>query len=136
MFGAAFATILDDDASVFSIAVEPASQPEGSNLDAPNFFEFTVSRTNPDNSSSVDIDYITGTGITAADFFNNELPQNETLFFETGQSQTVIGIDIADDEIFESDETFTAQLSNPTNFASIDPIADMVTATILNDEFP
>ncbi|NBC33452.1 MAG: hypothetical protein GVY13_12320 [Alphaproteobacteria bacterium] len=133
MFGVSSATILDDDASVFSIEVDPASQFEGNN-DVTNFFEFTISRTNPGNAASVDLSFTFGPDVNAGDFDTNELPTDETLNFQVGQSEIVIGIDIAADAEIESNEEFSASLSNPTNFATVDPFADMATATIVNDD--
>lgn len=134
MLGVSSATILDDDASVFSIDVEPASQDEGTGLDFPNSFDFTISRTNPNNAASVNLSFIFGEDVDGADFSDEELPAGQTLNFENGQSETVISVEIDADGGFELNEEFSAVLSNPTNLATLDPMASTATATIVNDD--
>lgn len=56
-----------------------------------------------------------------------------TITFTPGISERFIQIDIIDDEIFEEDESFFIQLSNPTN-GSVLGSSNIATVKILDDD--
>lgn len=84
-----------------------------------------------DFSGHVSVDYQTqdGSAEAGADYIS----QNGTITFTPGISERFINIDIIDDDIFEEDESFYIQLSNPTNGALLGP-ASLCTVMILDDD--
>ena len=89
----------------------------------------TVSRTNG-RSGSVSVDYSTVAGsASTADF----TPISGTLTFEDGESEQSITVQLTNDDIEESLESFEVQLSDPTNGASIGS-EDSATVTIVDDD--
>lgn len=84
-----------------------------------------------DFSSHVSVDYRTedGSAEAGADY----IAQNGTITFTPGINERFIKIDIIDDDVFEQDEAFYIQLSNPTNGAILGP-GKVATIMILDDD--
>ena len=77
---------------------------------------FTVTR-GGDTSVAVDVDYTTANGGASSglDF----TPNSGTLSFASGETEKTVTVDVLDDAVFEIDETFFVNLSNPTGGATI-----------------
>ena len=77
---------------------------------------FTVTR-GGDTSGAVDVDYTTADGGASSglDFTAN----SGTLSFAAGETVKTVTVDVLDDAVFEIDETFFVNLSNPTGGATI-----------------
>ena len=118
-------TIRDNDEAALSIG--DASGFEG------NSINFTVTLS-PQSAQTVTVLY-TITGATAqqgSDY--TAAPATATLTFASGEEQKTISVPLRDDDISESEETFTVTLSNPQN-AVLDQNRDTATGTIGdNDE--
>ena len=120
-------TILNDDFP--SLSVNDVSVTEG-NSGTTNA-TFTVSLSTP-AVQPVSVQYATADGTaTVAD--NDYTARTGTLNFVVGQSSETITVPVAGDTKVELDETFTFNLSNPTN-ATI--ARAQATGTIRNDDLP
>lgn len=84
-----------------------------------------------DFSGHVSVDYLTVDG--SAEQGMDYVAQSGTITFTPGISERFIQIDIIDDEIFEEDESFFIQLSNPTN-GSVLGSSNIATVKILDDD--
>src|SRR5262249_20446176 len=91
---------------------------------------FTVQLSAP-SRETVTVDYATadGSAIAGSDYQS----ASGTLTFDPGQTSQTITVLVNGDTIFEKNETFTVNLSNPVN-ANID--RGTGTGTILNDDAP
>ncbi|NIM58861.1 MAG: hypothetical protein GTO16_07965, partial [Candidatus Aminicenantes bacterium] len=91
---------------------------------------FTMSLSNP-SSFPVTVNYSTadGTAIAGEDYTAN----SGTLTFNPGETANTVSIPIIDDLIYEGDEAFYLNLSNPANATIID---GQGIGTILNDDLP
>lgn len=85
-----------------------------------------------DFSGHVSCDYCTEDG--SAEAGSDYIAQSGTILFTPGISERFIKIDIIDDDVFEQDEAFYVQLSNPTNGAILGG-ARMCTVMILDDDY-
>ena len=102
--------------------------------------DFTV-RLNAAALEEVTIDVFTQDGdatshanVTASSFGKDFEAKSETLIFAVGEQQKTFTVDIADDFIYERNETFTVQISNPPQYLSL---ADgTAVGTITDDEEP
>ena len=125
--GTATGTINNDDpAPVFAIA--SASATEG------NAIAFTITRTG-DAQATQSVTVSTSIGatdnvISASDF----TAKTETLSFAQGETTKTFSVQTTQDTLFESNETFTATLSAPTNGATISTTNGTATGTINNDD--
>lgn len=78
----------------------------------------------------VSVDYATVPGTASADDFEMT---SGTVAFAPGSRTAQIEVAVRDDQVDETDETFTLQLSNPTNAALA---VSTATGTIIDDENP
>jgi Ca2+-binding RTX toxin-like protein len=130
----ASSTILNDDMAVtptLSITTADTSKAEGNAGSTP--FSFTVTRSAGTGISSVNW-LLAGGGTNAADFAaGTPFGVNSTLTFAAGETSKTITVNVAGDTTQESDETFSVQLSSPTNALLGTSSA---TATLLDDDTP
>ncbi|MEY4906724.1 MAG: hypothetical protein RL260_442 [Pseudomonadota bacterium] len=130
----ASSTILNDDMAVtptLSITTADTSKAEGNAGSTP--FTFTVTRSAGTGTSSVNW-MLAGGGTNATDFAaGTPFGVNSTLTFAAGETSKTITLNVAGDTTQESDETFSVQLSSPTNALLGTSTA---TATILDDDTP
>jgi len=127
----AIGTILaDDPPGTVSIAATPTSQVEGNS--GVTAFEFTVTRTgNLADPATVDFDTVFpgGTGsATAADVTGTT---SGTVTFGATEAEATITINVVGDNVIESDEDFTVELSN---FSAGTIAQGSATKTISNDD--
>jgi len=118
------ATIIDDD-NPPDISIHSASTREDSSpliftawLTAPSSFPITVTYITTDNTAISPTDY-------------SGVPATELLFVPGQQTQT-LSFSVVDDNLYESNETFTLTLSNLMNGGLI--LTDTVIGTIIDDE--
>ena len=116
----------DESAPVFAIA--SASTTEGGAI------AFTVTRTG-DAQATQAVTVTTSIGatdnvISASDF----TAKTQTLSFAQGETTKTFSVQTTEDTLFESNETFTATLSTPTNGATISATNGSATGTINNDD--
>ncbi|MFK0735030.1 MAG: Calx-beta domain-containing protein, partial [Gloeotrichia echinulata HAB0833] len=124
--GTAKGTITNDDpAPIFAIA--SSSAVEG------NAIAFTITRTGDAQADqTVNVSTAINTGDTAS---NTDLTtKTETITFKQGETQKTFTVQTTQDALFESDETFSVSLSNPTNGAIIDSTKGTAKGTITNDD--
>lgn len=122
-------TILSDDfrptISIDDTALLPVLEGNTGNTSA----RFTVRLSNP-STEAITVNYITRNGTAnEADYTAVITPQ--TLTFAPGQTEQIINLQVIGDTRFEPDETFTIELSNPTNAQLA---RSSTTATIRNDD--
>ena len=93
---------------------------------------FTVSLDSP-SSRRITVDYSTsdGTAIAGEDY----VASFGTITFESGEISKTIEVAVTGDRVFEGDEAFTVELSNP-NFLLIDEESGIGTGTIANNDLP
>ncbi|QMV65535.1 Calx-beta domain-containing protein [Pseudomonas berkeleyensis] len=127
-------TILNDD-NQFAIRVVDSVLAEG-NGGATTVFRFTVTRSG-DTSSAASIDWsVAGSGAApadGADFVGGVLPTG-TLHFAAGETSKVLEIAVNGDDLGESDEQFTVQLSSSGGGSSVNPLQGSARATIQSDD--
>ncbi|MGE8505324.1 MAG: Calx-beta domain-containing protein [Pseudomonas sp.] len=127
-------TILNDD-NQFAIRVVDSVLAEG-NGGATTVFRFTVTRSG-DTSSAASIDWsVAGSGAApadGADFVGGVLPTG-TLYFAAGETSKVLEIAVNGDDLGESDEQFTVQLSSSGGGSSVNPLQGSARATIQSDD--
>ena len=124
--GTAKGTITNDDpAPIFAIA--SSSAVEG------NAIVFTITRTgDAQTDQTVTVSTAINTGDTASNI--DLTTKTETVTFKQGETQKTFTVATTQDALFESDETFSVSLSNPTNGAIIDPTKGTAKGTITNDD--
>ena len=94
---------------------------------------FTVTRSSPTGTSTVAFATAPGTAVGGAscpgtnDYINN----SGTLTFGVGVTTQSINVLVCRDAVFEANETFTVNLSSPTNATTVDATG---TGTITNDD--
>ena len=120
----------DDDRPRISIN-DPAEVNEG---DGTNTVTFTVTLSNA-SDLPVTVAYATanGTALAGSDY----VAQNGTLTFAPGQTTATITVTILDDAVYEGPESFSVELSSPTNAVILDgsgiaTIKDDGTGTIVD----
>jgi len=124
--GTATGTINNDDpAPIFAIA--SVSTTEG------GLVNFTVTRTG-DAQASQDVTVATSISSTDTTNLTDFTPKNETLTFAQGETTKIFSVQSTQDNIFESNETFTTRLSTATNGAVISNVNGFTTGTINNDD--
>jgi hypothetical protein len=106
------------------ISINDASRTEGKSLG----FQVTL---DSEGDMQVKVDYKTKNGSAKApgDYDN----RSGTLIFEQGQTSKTIAVATINDDLYEGDETFTIELSNPFNATIAD---DEGIGTILEDDVP
>ena len=116
----------DDPPPPPQVSIEDASAREGSGVMA-----FTV-RLGAASEQPVSMSWMSadGTATAAADY---AAVTDGTLTFAPGQTRQTIRVDVLDDRLDESDETFVVRLSNPVN-ARLDPHGSAATGTIVDDD--
>ncbi|GJN56188.1 Calx-beta domain-containing protein [Pseudomonas tohonis] len=127
-------TIVNDD-NQFAIRVVDSVLAEG-NGGATTIFRFTVTRSG-DTSSAANIDWsVAGSGSApadAADFVGGVLPGG-VLQFAAGETSKVLEVAVYGDDLGESDEQFTVQLSSSGGGSSVNPLQGSARATIQGDD--
>ena len=127
-------TIVNDD-NQFAIRVVDSVLAEG-NGGATTIFRFTVTRSG-DASSAANIDWsVAGSGSApadAADFVGGVLPGG-VLQFAAGETSKVLEVAVYGDDLGESDEQFTVQLSSSGGGSSVNPLQGSARATIQGDD--
>src|SRR5206468_1343316 len=118
-------TILDDDPPP-SLSINDATVTEGNNGNIKAAFTVTLSvpsgRTVTVNYAAAD-----GTATAPADY----TATSGTLIFNPGETNKTVNVQVQGDTLYELNETFTVNLSNPTN-ATITTATG--TGTIINDD--
>ena len=115
--GQGIGTIKNDDGVPAGITISDVSQNEGNSATTP--FTFTVSLDAP-STNTVSVDYATadGTGTGAADCSaaaTDYQSKSGTVTFAPGETSKPITISVCGDTRNEANDTFTVNLSNPTN---------------------
>ena len=110
--------------SQLSVSDATASEEDDSTTD----FIVTL---NPESDESVTVDYATSDGSATAG--GDYTAKNGTLTFAVGETNKTLRVSIIDDDLHETDETFTLTLSNPTGAEINDATA---TGTITNSDQP
>ncbi|MBW4420628.1 MAG: DUF4347 domain-containing protein [Myxacorys californica WJT36-NPBG1] len=121
-------TILADDLRP-TFSIQNVTAPEGNSATTP--FTFKVDLSNP-SSETITVQYDTKPGTAdAADYTRN----TGTLTFAPSEQSKTITVPVTGDTQYEPDETFTVELSNPTNATLPSPSSTLVaTGTIQNDD--
>ena len=123
----AVGTLLDDDAPP-ALAIGDVTVTEG---DAGTVQAlFTVSLSAP-SSFAVSVDYATGDGTAMAG--SDYVAASGSVVFPPGVTAQTVAVDVMGDLIYELDESFTLNLSNPQNGDVLDGVGD---GSILNDDGP
>jgi Ca2+-binding RTX toxin-like protein len=116
-----------------TLAVQATSGTKAEGNSGPTSLLFTLTR-GGDTSAAASVDYaVTGSDANpanAADFVGNALPAG-SISFSAGEISKVIAIEVLGDSDFESDESFTLTLSNPSGTQL--GVAS-ASGTILNDD--
>jgi hypothetical protein len=118
-------TIVDDEGPS-SLVAGDASVPEGNSGTSTMTFTVTLS---PLRSQTVTVDYATldGTAVAGEDYE----AASGTLTFAPAVGTQTVEVTITGDAVYEPDETFTLELSNPTNAIVADASA---TGTVVDDD--
>ena len=123
-------TITNDDAAgAVSISIGDATVAEGNSATTNAVFTVSLSAA---SSETVTVVATTadGTAVAPGDYVN---PGPITLTFAPGETEKTIPVPVNGDLVFEANETFTVELSAPTN-ASIEDGSGL--GTIVNDDNP
>ncbi len=131
--GSATGTIVNDDSApattFLSITANDQTKAEGD--DGSTAFTFTVTRAG-DASQASSVDYsVTSSTANRVDFAGFEMP-SDTVEFAAGETSKAVTIDVRGDYTFESNETFTVWLSNPSDGQEI--TTGNANSTIINDD--
>jgi hypothetical protein len=124
----ASSTIVDEDTQ---IAINDVSTTEGNarnNTIAYKSVSFTVSLSET-TIDTVTVNYATADGTAKAG--EDYLAASGTLTFNPGETSKTISVSVRKETVFEADETFYLNLSNPTSATIAD---SQGTGTILNDD--
>jgi hypothetical protein len=124
--GTGTGTIQNDDSQP-TLSIGNLAAPEGNSGTTP--FAFTVSLSNS-SYQTITVNYATEDG-TATTADNDYVAASGSLSFAPGETSKTITIQVNGDTKFEPDETFTVNLSGPTN-ATV--AAGTGTGTIQNDD--
>ena len=120
-------TIINDDFIAGSVSISDATISEGDT--GTQLATFTVTRSG--GTAAFDVDFATADGtatLTDSDYDAN----SGTLHFDTGINTQTISVAIIGDTTFEPDETFSVNLTEATNGASISDSLGI--GTITNDD--
>src|SRR5439155_8897531 len=119
-------TILNHD-PLPSLSITNVSVTDGNTGTTNANFTVTLSAA---SSKTVTVNYATADGIATAPSDYVAIPTT-TLIFSPGQTTKTITVLVNGDTVDETDETFTVNLSNPTN-ATLSTVT--VTGTIIDDD--
>jgi len=121
----AIGTITNDDGTV-NISISDATVNEGNSGTTTATFTVTLSAA---SSQSVTVDFATaaGTALAGTDFVAN----NGTITFAPGEVTKTITVTVNGDTLDEANETFSVNLTNPTNGTLLD---DTGAGTITDDD--
>ncbi|MBD2329048.1 Calx-beta domain-containing protein [Alkalinema sp. FACHB-956] len=113
------------------ITLEPLTLSQAEGVSGNTAYDFKVKLSGP-SSTPITVDYTTqdGTALAAEDY----TALAGTLTFAPGELEKTITVQAKGDTKFETDETFTLVLSNPTGSATIAPGNTTATGTITNDD--
>ena len=117
--------------SLLDISSDSANNNEGDSENSS--FTFTITRSETLVGASSVSYSVTGSGenpATAEDFIGNTFPSG-SVNFSDGESNQIITVNIAGDTSFESNESFTVSLSNPTSASIMTANAEGI---IMNDD--
>ena len=123
--GTGTGTILNDDAAP-TLSINNVSQNEGNSGTTPFTFTVTLSGS---TAQTVTVNYATADGTATAP--SDYTATSGTLTFNSGTTTQTITVNVNGDTTFEPDETFTVNLSSPSN-ATIS--AATGNGTIVNDD--
>ena len=124
MFDAAAAPQLAGVMSTSEFSIDSSSATEGGAV------SFTVTR-NGDTQSGQSVDWNTLPGTANGTDFDAGAG---TLTFAPGVTSMTINVQTTDDGLYEYNEQFQVQLTNPTGGAAIDPSGSTATGTITNHD--
>ncbi|MDX1744367.1 MAG: Calx-beta domain-containing protein [Halobacteriales archaeon] len=120
-------TLLDDDAApTLSIDDVTVSEGDAASLDA--VFTVTLSAAS-ERTVTVDYETVDGTATAGSEY----TATSGTLTFPAGTMQQTISVPFSDDSVDEPDQTFTVELTNPSNATIGDGSG---TGTITDDDAP
>ncbi|MEX2188054.1 MAG: Calx-beta domain-containing protein [Pirellulales bacterium] len=128
-------TITNDDVATLSIAGVTMAEGTGTTATA---FTFTITMSNPvDRAVTVTVNTANGTATAGTDY---TALTNQTVTIAAGQTSAQVTVNVTADSTVESNETFTATLSNPL-FGGVADTARVAlgasssaTGTITNDD--
>jgi len=103
-------TILNDDVTLPSISINNVAIKEGDSGYTNMIFTLSLSAASK-QSVSVSFNTIDGTATAGSDY----LAASGTVTFAAGQTKQTIAVRIYGDSVYEANESFSLQLSNPTN---------------------
>ncbi|RME19991.1 MAG: PKD domain-containing protein, partial [Candidatus Zixiibacteriota bacterium] len=93
---------------------------------------FTVTRTGFFGATTVDFATVEGSAVAGSDF----TAVGGTLSFAHGETSKTVTVPIVDDSLNEGDETFSLDLSNPTNGATLGTPSTAAVTIVDNDPVP
>lgn len=102
-------TIVDDDGTA-SASIDDVTVTEGDSGTSDATFTVTLSKT---SSSTITVDYATADGSATAG--SDYTPETGSLSFSPGETSKTIAVPIVGDTTHEETESFTVNLSNPSN---------------------
>ena len=125
--GKGLGTIVDND-SPPTISINDATGVEGTGFASNHFVIFTLTLSAPSEKHIfADFSLTEGTASSNVDYLN----VSNFASFQAGTVTTTIAVPLVPDNIFEPDETFSVNLSNPTNCTIADGLG---LGTITNDD--
>jgi Calx-beta domain/Domain of unknown function (DUF4114) len=125
-------TIADDNSQTelpLTVNIDSGSVVEGSTGTKSAIFNVTLNKPS-EVDVTVDVSTVDGTAIAGSDY---TALSKATVYFAPGETTQQVSVDITGDRTLEPDETFTLNLSDPTNAILGNSTA---TATILDDDTP
>jgi hypothetical protein len=124
-------TIVSDETGPGELRITDVTVIEGDAGTAEAVFTVTLSAP---LGQTVTVDYATADG-TALAVTHDYLPVSATLSFAPGETSKTVSVTILDDSLFEPDETFSVQLSNPRPIGALIVLADDIgIGTIVNND--
>ncbi len=121
--------------SVFALTQVGSGPATEGNGGETSVYEYTVTRTGSTLEQDT-VEFVVAGGDTdpadGDDFIGGALPLVELVFNPGEETKTVL-VEVAGDDDFEADETFTVSLAN-ANGAEIDPANAVIDALIVNDD--
>ncbi len=121
-------TILNDDGGQSNLSINDVALNEGNG--GTTAFTFTVNLT-PASSQVVTLNYATADGTANAPGDYAVVPPTTLLTFAPGELSKQVSVSVVADTLLEPNETFTVNLTNPSNAGISD---NQGTGTILNDD--
>jgi hypothetical protein len=123
--GQAIGTLADDDAAT-GVSIADVSVVEGNTGTTSASFSVTLAA---QSALPITVDYATADGTATAP--GDYAPASGTLSFAPGSTAQAVGIAVTGDALDETDETFSVNLSNPTNTTISDGVG---VGTIIDDD--